>query len=412
MSSLKDLCFQSGAVYTFMEEIGRGGMGIVYLAEKRCEGVSDLVVIKTIRAMRDKQIDMLKREANIAAGLRHENIVRTFGLESIAFDLLPAAFQEELNSYRAAAGSGSGSRHLSALRTGRFRTPTEDFTDYPLLLSDLDPAGKRIYLMVMEYIEGWDLLQIQRKHVGKRLLLPVPLGAFVVSRLCRALEYAHRFIVHRDVSPENILISHQGVTKLMDFGIAVAADQEAFGFSGKIQYMAPEQVRKEFVDNRSDIFSLGLVAYHLLTGISLFYTPDGRDFQAHARHYQRLLGNEIIPPHEVCSDVPEVYSQIVMKMLAPDPESRYQRIDQVGSDIEKKFLYAEGFGPTNNSLAVYLKMFESDFQLYTREELRQLAFMADDDNMYHIKRGIRRHLYTEKGRRLLKDRRSPVLKVL
>ena len=307
MSSLKDLSFPSGATYTFLEEIGRGGMGIVYLAEKHCEGVSDLVVIKTIRAMSDKQIDMLKAEANIAAGLRHENIVRTFGLEAIPIDRLPAAFRDELNSYPEAEGSSGskGSRLLSALRTGRYRTPT-DFTDYPLLLSDLDPVAKRLYLIVMEYIEGWDLLQIQRKHVQARLLLPISLSAFIISRICRALEYAHQFIVHRDVSPENILISHQGVTKLMDFGIAVAADQEAFGFSGKIQYMAPEQVRKESVDNQSDIFALGLVAYHLLTGISLFITPPGLDFKEQAARYGRLLSEEIIPPHEVCRDIPEV----------------------------------------------------------------------------------------------------------
>jgi len=412
VSSLKDLCFQSAATYTFMEEIGRGGMGIVYLVEKRCEGVSDLVVIKTIRAMSDKQISMLKSEANIAAGLRHENIVRTFGLESIPFDSLPSAFQDELSSYRPSEKSGgSGSRLLSALRTGRLRTQTP-FTEYPLLLSELDPAGKRLYLIVMEYIEGWNLIQILRKHVRHRLLLPISLSAFIISRLCRALEYAHRFIVHRDVSPENILINHQGVAKLMDFGIAVAADQAAFGFSGKIQYMAPEQVRKEPVDNRSDIFALGLVAYHLLTGISLFNVPAGLDFGEHANRYERMLGDEILPPHQVCTDVPEIYSKIIMKMLEPDPESRYQGIDQVGSDLEKKFLYAEGFGPTNNSLAVYLKMFESDFQLYTKEDLRQLAFMADADNRYHLKRGIRKNLYTEKGRRLLEERRSFVLKAL
>ena len=98
-----------------------------------------------------------------------------------------------------------------------------------------------------------------------------------------------------------------------------------------------------------------------------------------------------------------------MKMLEPDRKSRYPTIDSVGSDIEKKFIYAEGFGPTNNSLAVYLKMFESDFQLYTREDLQQLAFMADENKKYRLKRAIRKSLYTERGRRLLEARRSPLL---
>ena len=407
MSSLKDLCFQSAATFTFVEEIGRGGMGIVYLAEKYSEGVSDFVVIKTIRSMNDKQLEMLRGEANIAAALRHENIVRTFGLESVSFDSLPVEFQNELYSYdeSEANGSNKGRELLSDLRKGQFRT-VADFSEQPMLLKDTNADGKRLCLIVMEYIEGWDLREIHSKHVQGGLLLPITLSAFIISRLCRALGYAHKYIVHRDVSPENILISQQGVTKLMDFGIAVAADQEAFGFAGKIQYMAPEQVRNELVDNRSDIFALGLVAYHLLTGISLFLTPSGLDFQEQATHYEQLLVNKIIPPHEVCGDIPEAYSNIIMKMLELEPERRYQAIDQVGSDIEKKFIYAEGFGPTNNSLAAYLKMFESDFQIYTKEDLQQLAFMADADNQYHLKRTIRKNLYTEQGRELLRSRRS------
>lgn len=355
--------------------------------------------------MNDKQLNMLKSEANIAAGLRHENIVRTFGLEAIPFSSLPVEFQDELNSYQESEGyeSSKGKGLLSDLRMGQFRTST-DFSDQLVLLDDLNDVDKRLYLIVMEYVEGWSLREIHKKHIRSGLLLPTTLSAFIVSRLCRAFEYAHQYIVHRDVSPENILISHQGVAKLMDFGIAVAADQEAFGFAGKIQYMAPEQVHNEHVDNRSDIFALGLVAYHLLTGISLFLTPSALDFQEQTAYYDRVLGSEIIPPHEICKDVPEVYSNIIMKMLELDPESRYQTIDRVGSDIEKQFIYAEGFGPTNNSLAAYLKIFESDFQMYTMEDLQQLAFMADQDGKYRLKRAIQKDLYTEKGRRFLETR--------
>jgi len=407
MPSLTDLSFQSAARFTFVEEIGRGGMGIVYLAEKFSEGVSDLVVIKTIRSLNEKRLDMLKGEANIAAALRHENIVRTFGLEAIPFSKLPDDFQDELNSFSEwdSEGGSKGKELLSDLRMGQFRT-LADFTEQPMLIGESDADGQRLYLIVMEYIEGWDLREIHSKHIQAGALLPIMLDAFIISRLCRALEYAHQYIVHRDLSPENILISHQGVTKLMDFGIAVAADQEAFGFAGKIQYMAPEQVRNDNVDNRSDIFALGLVAYYMLTGISLFATPSGLDFQEQADYYEQQLVNEIIPPHDICEDVPEAYSDIIMKMLALDPDSRYQKIDKVGSDIEKKYIYAEGFGPTNNSLAAYLKMFESDFQIYTKEDLQQLAFLSDDDNKFRLKRKIRKNLYTDEGRRLLQSRRS------
>ena len=409
MSSLTGISFQSAANFTFVEEIGRGGMGIVYLAEKYSEGVSDFVVLKTIRGMIDSRVDMLKREANIAATLRHENIVRTFGLEAIPFDKLPAEFQDELNSFSQWKNkeSDGDNESLKSIRMGLSHA-VNDYYDQGLLISETDRDKNRLYLIVMEYIEGSDLRKIHGQHIKAGLLLPIMLNAFIVSRICRALEYAHKYIVHRDLSPENILVNHQGVTKLMDFGLAVAADQQAFGFAGKIQYMSPEQVFDGHVDNRSDIFALGLVAYYLLTGISLFAPPQGLDFQEQADYYEKLLKNKIIPPHEVCLDVPEEYSRIIMKMLSIDPEFRYQKIDNVGSEIEKKYIYAEGFGPTNNSLSAYLKIFKSGFQICTQQDLQQLAFLMDDSEKYHLKRTIQKNLYTEKGRRLIKDQRSPM----
>ena len=411
MSSLAELTFKSAATFSFIEEIGRGGMGIVYLAEKHCEGVSDLVVLKTIRFMTDRQLNRLKREANIAAALRHENIVRSYGMESIPFEKLPPAFQEEISNLKKESSrrlSRSKSVELiSSIRMGR-TPPFVESVDAQVLI-DQEPArneGKRLYLMLMDYIEGWDLREILTKHIKSGLLLPIPIGAFIISRICRALEYAHQFLVHRDISPENILINTLGVAKLTDFGIAVAADQEVYGMAGKVQYMAPEQIHRDSVDNRSDIFSLGLLAYHLLTGISLFLCPRHLNFKEQAAYYRELVEEPIIPPHEICRDIPETYSHIIMKMLELDPEVRYQDIGQTGSDIEKKYLYAKGFGPTNNSLAAYLKIFESDFQDYTRQDLAQLTFMAGNDKKIHIRRKPIRGLYTDKGRSLLKRRRE------
>ncbi len=415
MSSLADLSFQSGSAFTFIEEIGSGGMGIVYLAKKHCEGVSDLVVLKTIRTMTNRQIEALKAEANIAAALRHENIVRTYGLEAIPFENLPEKFQKEISTLKKGYGKrGSkkrteagtrGMELLTDMRMGRSRAMT-DLEEQHFLARETGYQGKRLYLAVMEYIEGWDLREIHGNHIQAGLLLPIELNAFIISRICRALEYAHEYIVHRDISPENILVSHQGVTKLTDFGIAVAADQEIFGLAGKIQYMPPEQVRYDQVDNRSDIFSLGLVAYYLLTGVSLFAVPMGLTFEEQAAYYEKLLKKEIPPPHEVCLDVPEEYSGIIMKMLEFDTGARYQTIESVGSDIEKKCLYGEGFGPTNNSLAAYMKIFESGFKIYTRQDLQQLTFLKNDEKKYRLKRKIRKGLYSDKGRRLIINRRK------
>ncbi len=408
MSSLTGISFQSATRFTFRKEIGRGGMGIVYLAEKQSEGVSDFVVLKTIRTMRGKQIEMLKHEANIAATLRHENIVRTFGMEAIPFDRLPDAFRDQITSFEPQEipdGPGAD-EFLTCIRMGLTQAVQQSNSETAVLLPNDDHLGKRLYLIVMEYIEGWDLRKIHTQHIQAGALLPIILNAFIISRVCRALEYAHRFIVHRDLSPENILINHQGVTKLMDFGLAVAADQQSYGLAGKIQYMAPEQVLGGAVDNRSDIFALGLVAYHLLTGISLFVPPKGLDFMAQADHYGKLLEREIPPPHEICRDIPRAYSQIIMKMLAINPDSRYQNIDEAGSEIEKRYIYAEGFGPTNNSLAAYRNIFESDFRNLTEPDLQHLSFMSVDGCYDGLKRKISKELYTEKGRELLKSRRS------
>ena len=413
MSSLAELTFKSSATYSFIEEIGRGGMGIVYLAEKHCEGVSDLVVIKTIRFMTDRQLERLKREANIAAALRHENIVRSYGMESIPFEKLPNAFQEEISNLKKESKrrmSRSKSKELiSSMRMGKTPPFLESAESGVVVIEEQEQnqhVGKRVYLMLMDYIEGWDLREILTKHIKSGLLIPIPLGAFIISRICRSLEYAHRFLVHRDISPENILINALGVAKLTDFGIAVAADQEIYGMAGKVQYMAPEQIKRDLVDNRSDIFSLGLLAYNLTTGISLFLCPRDMTFKEQATFYKTILKKKILPPHEVCRDVPETYSRIIMKMLELDPDDRYPDAEQAGNDIEKKYLYAKGFGPTNNSLAAYLKIFESEFHDYTKQDLSQLSFMATPDRKIHIRRKLNRALYTTAGTRMLHDRRS------
>ncbi len=405
MSSLKDLSFHSGSTFTFIEEIGRGGMAIVYLAEKHCEGVSDFVVLKTIRYLTEHQVERLKREANIAAALRHENIVRTYGLEAIPFNCLPDEFQKEIITLKKEdkKRDDRAQQFLSHVRMGFPRVGTET-SDHPILESEIRYQGKRLFLAVMEFIEGWDLRKIHRKHTRTGLLLPVSLNAFIISRICRALEYAHKYIVHRDISPDNILVNYQGVAKLSDFGIAVAADQEIYELAGKIQYMAPEQVQNDQADNRSDIFALGLVAYYLLTGVNIFAVPRGLKFREQADYYMHLLKNEIVPPHEVCIDIPEVYSRIIMKMLVFKPEDRYQTIGEVGSDIEKKYLYAQGFGPTNNSLEAYMRILETDFKTQTEQELQQLTFLADIDKKYQLKRKIGEKLYTVEGRQLLRNR--------
>ena len=373
-TTLAGISFRSTSTYTLLEEIGRGGMGIVFLAEKDNEGVKDYVVLKSIKTLSVEHENRLRQEANIATGLRHENIVKTYGLESIHFSALPEPFVKELeglsfdrsrpryNPYSPIARAvGKTLYQKMALKQSK---------------SSAAHGGKKLFLIAMDYIEGTDLRSLHEEHLKRGLLLPCPLAGFIISRMCRALSYAHQYIVHRDVSPENIMVNNQGVCKLSDFGVAAATAEEMKLFAGKLNYMSPEQIKQEPMDEKTDIFALGIVAYEIVTGICLYGTP-GRlvSFEQQRQYIIEKMNQEITPPHEICPDVPEIFSRIIMKMLVKDKQLRYQSMYDVGDSLEQKYIYAHGFGPTNNSLAAYLQIFNKGFQQYDQEQLRQLNFL-------------------------------------
>ena len=150
----------------------------------------------------------------------------------------------------------------------------------------LDRTDNTLYI-VMEYIDGIDLSAFMARHADVGREVPVDLAAFIVSRVCRGLDYAHKKrdgqggllgVVHRDVTPRNIMITGQGVVKLGDFGVAKAhkllASREGAVLMGKAPYMSPEQADYKDTDGRSDLFSLGTVFYRLLTGVSVFKSDE------------------------------------------------------------------------------------------------------------------------------------------
>ena len=159
-------------------------------------------------------------------------------------------------------------------------------------------------------------------HLQRRLLLPCPLSGFIVSRICRALQYASEFLVHRDISPENILLNSQGVAKLSDFGIAVSESQDQNTFAGKMGYAAPEQVNFEPLDLRVDIYALGLVLYQTLTGVLPQRPPAGAPFEQQLAHVRAAIEKGFPSPEKIRPDVPPVLAQICMKMLAKRSEER------------------------------------------------------------------------------------------
>ena len=390
-SGLENISFNSTSTYKVMKEIARGGMGIIFLAEKNTGGVVDSVVLKSLRAYNIEEEEKLQQEASIATMLRHENIVKTYGLETVSFAKMPAEFRQ-------------------ILQEESLETPQEKPSIFDFFTSRKSKKiDKPVLLLIMDYVKGTDFYTLLINHIKRNLIFPVPLAAFVISRIAGALSYAHTYIVHRDISPENILISDQGVCKLTDFGVAVIAHQQPEYWAGKLMYMAPEQIRNDPIDERADIFALGLVAYQALTGISLLFAHSGLTFEDQVRVIYQQMEHNFVPAHMVRRDIPVELSRIVSKMLALAPEYRYQRAAAVVNDLEKDYLYARGFGPTNNSLASYIDIFNSNFQDYDEEQLQQLSFLKDEYGQISLKRTLRVEDFTKAGQRLLAERKGSLI---
>ena len=293
--------------YQLRSKIASGGMGSIYRAyQLGPEGFKKEVALKMILSEYSGNSEFLRLfigEAKLVADLVHENIVQVY--------------------------------HLGQL--------------------------KDQYFIAMEYVDGIDLQEFMNWHIEQKVALDPDLGAFIISRICRALEYAHDKsdrhgnqlnIVHRDVSPRNIMANFQGVVKLADFGIAKARmlmeQQEGSVVMGKEAYMSPEQARFEETDRRSDLFSLGVVMYELLTGKRLFLDSDFQNSFFSAKTPQ------IPAPRSLRGDLPEGLAGILKQALQRDLSSRYQTAGKMGYDLEY-YMYHDRFGPTNVTLGEYVR---------------------------------------------------------
>ena len=277
--------------YTLFDEIGRGGMADIFLARVQTDlGVSRLAVVKQILPhLSDSRefSDMLISEAKLAARLDHANIVQ---------------------------------------------------------VHDLGRADGFLYI-AMQYVEGFDLNDLLRRCTRTKTALPVQYALLVVIEALRALDYAHRKtaddgrplgIVHRDVSPSNLLISFEGEVKLCDFGIAHANDvypRQAFSeevIKGKAGYMSPEQARGDPLDSRSDLFAVGIVLWELLAGKRLYKVgPDTPSLLDQAKAAQVLeLPSRGLPLEAELFDICD-------KALSVNREGRYVSARAFLSDLER-----------------------------------------------------------------------------
>jgi len=273
--------------YRLLQRVAIGGMAEVFKAKRSgVEGFEKVVAVKRILPhLSDNKefVDMFVDEAKMVAGLTHPNIVQIFDLGRI----------------------------------------------------------DKSYYIAMEYVQGRDLRSILRRARERGTRLPLDLCALVASRVCSALEYAHRkkddrgqpmMTVHRDISPQNILISFEGDVKLTDFGIAKAASKatvtEAGALRGKLLYMSPEQAWGKPMDRRSDLFSLGIVFYEMVTEHKPFLGSSEVSILETVRECK------VAPPRSLNGEIPPALERVVMKALERDPERRYQDAAEMYRDLE------------------------------------------------------------------------------
>ena len=296
--------------YTVVRKLAEGGMAEIFLARQHgSEGFEKTVVLKRIHSAfnADEQLrNMLIDEAHISMTLHHNNVVQVL---------------------------------------------------------DLGRAGGRLFL-VLELVDGWDLQRVLERAGMMGQGMPPGLALHVMTEVCRALSYAHGRtgddgkplgIIHRDVSPENVLLSEQGEVKLADFGIAKAMskamgkrERTATGvIKGKLAFMSPEQALARPLDVRSDVFSFGTMLYAVATGVRPFEAKT--DYEVFAR-VQRAI---YTAPEVVKPDLPPSLVAVIKRTMALEPDQRYQTAEELLVDLEE--IWRVEFGaPGQTELKLWL----------------------------------------------------------
>jgi serine/threonine-protein kinase len=262
-----------GGRYEIQRVIGSGGMGMVFQAHDR--ELDEPVALKVLRSeivsMDSSTLDRFKQEIRVARRVTHRNVVRTYDI-----------------------GDMEGIKFIS-----------------------------------MEYVQGMTLKQLIRK----RGALPVAVGIRIAKQASAGLAAAHQQgVVHRDVKPQNIILTPASEVKIMDFGIARPADKRGITATGLIigtpDYMSPEQVQgKKDLDHRSDIYSLGVVFYEMFTGL-LPFSGD-----SHISIAMKHLQEEPPPPRTINRNISDPLELIILRCMKKSPAERYQKVEELQTDL-------------------------------------------------------------------------------
>jgi eukaryotic-like serine/threonine-protein kinase len=227
------------------------------------------------------------------------------------------------------------------------------------------------YFLVMEYVHGVSLASLLRRLEIERRRMSPRLSVYLAAQLAEALHAAHEAtdgrgrslnVVHRDVSPQNVLISHLGQVKLIDFGIA--SSQTETGVLGKLCYMAPEQVTLTEVDRRADVYSLGIVLWETLTGRTLFRSQNFDEYRDPA------IRIRIAAPSRYAAEVTPALDEVVLRALSPDPDARWESASAFRQALLQALPEAEGVDALAISALIHV---------FAEEELSRLRARLPDD---------------------------------
>ncbi|MDY0000503.1 MAG: serine/threonine-protein kinase [Polyangia bacterium] len=316
--------------YKILEKLDSGGMAEVYVAQSEAlRGFKKRVAIKRILphlTKNQKFVQMFLDEARLSLQLEHANIVSVF---------------------------------------------------------DLGKADAA-YFIVMEYVEGTNLKKVIESHMRARRILPIEQSIYIMRDVCEALAYAHDLadmstgealgIVHRDVSPPNILISKRGEIKMVDFGLAKATSQleetDPGVVKGKFSYLSPEGASGLEVDRRADIFSVGILLFELLTGQRLFYGEN--DY-----HTVELVRKAEVPRVTSLNPaVPADMESILGRALAKNPEDRYQYASDLSEDLTR-LLFTHGKPVTKGDISRMVEFTLSEQKVARPVEVQKPATIID-----------------------------------